>query len=73
MGFAGKRDLSSGKYVWKHEDFYRKYKKDGAFNIFETPEIEGSNVIYTEKIEGKEPNLIVFDKTTGKVVRTVVN
>lgn len=73
MGFAGKLDLADGKYLWRHDDFYRTYKKDGAFNTFETPEIDGSTVVYTEEIEGKQPNLIVIDKTTGKVIRTVLN
>src|SRR5215213_4560439 len=34
MGYAAKINLDTGKFLWKHEDFYRKYKKDGAFNIF---------------------------------------
>lgn len=74
IGFAGKVDLATGKFVWKHEDFYRKYKKDGAFNIFELPEIEGDEVIFKELITNRaEPNVIRFNKNTGKVIKVTVH
>lgn len=72
-GFAGRLDLDTGVYLWKHNDLYRKYDKNGAFNIFEMPDIDGETVIFTEKVEGKEPNILVMDKATGKVLRSVVN
>jgi hypothetical protein len=72
-GFAGRLDLDTGKYLWKHDDLYRKFDKNGAFNIFEMPELDGETVIFTEKVEGKEPNYLVMDKATGRVMRSVVN
>lgn len=72
-GFAGRFDLDAGVYLWKHDDLYRKYDKNGAFNIIETPEIEGETVIFTELVKGSQPNILVIDKATGKVIRSVVN
>lgn len=71
-GFVGKIDLDSGKYLWKHDDLYRKYRKDGAFNIMEVPVLDGATVVYTEKLENRPANEIVFDKQSGKFVRTNV-
>lgn len=72
-GFAGRFDLDAGVYLWKHDDLYRKFNKNGAFNVIETPEFDGETVIFTEKVERKEPNLLVMDKATGKILRSVVN
>ena len=33
LGFVGKLNLDTGKYVWRHEDLY----DDGKFNAFENP------------------------------------
>ncbi len=75
IGFAGKLNLDSGKFVWKHDDFYRKYKEDGAFNIFETPTLAGSEVVYVESrhTPSGKPNVIKFNKTSGKVISVDVN
>lgn len=74
-GFAAKINLDTGKYLWKHKDFYRKYKEDGAFNIFGTPRIEGNIVTFTENQDDykRPPNLIKFNKTSGKVIEVKVN
>lgn len=72
-GFAGRFDLDAGVYLWKHENMYRKFNKNGAFNVIETPEIEGETVIFTEIVKGSQPNILVMDKATGKVIRSVVN
>lgn len=74
IGFAAKFDLETGKEIWKHEGFYRKYRETGAFNIFETPQIEGETVIYAEKSYNKNaPNFIVFNKTSGEVLEVSLN
>jgi len=75
IGYAAKINLDTGKYVWKHEDFYRKYKEDGAFNIFETPKIEGNVIILTENQDDhkRPPNVIKFNKNSGKVIEVKVN
>lgn len=72
-GFAGKIDLESGKFLWKHGDLYRKYDKDGAFNIMEVPELKDNTVVFTEKENVAAPNSIVFNKETGEVVRVKVS
>lgn len=75
MGFAAKLNLDSGRYAWKHDDLYRKYHKEGAFNIFELPQIVGSEVIYTENQEAysRKPNTIRFSKTNGRVLKVDLN
>lgn len=72
-GFAGRLDLDTGVYLWKHDNLYRKYKKNGAFNLIETPQIRGETVIFTELVRDSQPNTLVMDKATGKVIRSVVN
>lgn len=72
IGFAGKINLLTGKYIWKHDDLYNWNKNNGAFNSFEIPELEGSNVIFTEKTVYNKTNIIVVNKTTGKIIRTIL-
>lgn len=72
MGFAAKIDLNSGRYVWKHDDFYRKYKEGGAFNIFDVPKLEGDTVVFTELENDAPTNSIIFDKLSGNVVKVNV-
>jgi hypothetical protein len=75
IGFAAKLDLNSGRYLWKHHDFYRKYHKDGAFNMFELPRISGDEVIYTEGQEmyKRKPNTVRFNKKNGKILKVELN
>jgi hypothetical protein len=70
IGFVAKIDLVTGKYVWKHNNLY----KNSAFNSFEIPELDGSNVIFTENKESEQssPNIIAVNKISGKIVRTVL-
>lgn len=71
-GFAAKIDLESGKYVWKHDNFYRKYKESGAFNSFDIPKFDGETVVFTELENNAPTNSIIFDKASGKVVKVNV-
>lgn len=75
IGFAAKINLDTGKFIWKHEDFYRKYKENGAFNIFETPKIEGNIITLTENQDNykRPPNVIKFNKNNGEVIEVKVN
>ena len=75
IGYAAKINLDTGKYIWKREDFYRKYKADGAFNVFETPKIEGNIITFTENQDNynRPPNVIKFNKNSGKVIEVKVN
>ena len=74
IGYAAKIDLATGKEIWKHENFYRKYRESGAFNIFEVPKIEGETVVYIEKGNSKKaPNVIVFNKISGEVLEVELN
>ncbi len=69
IGFVAKINLATGKYIWKHDNLYN----NGAFNSFDMPELDGSNVIFTESkgTEENSPNIIAVNKSTGKIVRTV--
>jgi hypothetical protein len=75
VGFAAKINLETGSFIWKHEDFYRKYKEEGAFNIFEVPKIRGNIITYTENQDEYNPlpNIIKFNKYSGKVIEVKVN
>lgn len=75
IGFAAKINLENGKFIWKHADFYRKYDEDGAFNIFEVPEIKGKVVTYTENQDDydRPPNIIKFNKNSGKIIEVKIN
>ena len=75
IGFVAKINLDTGKYLWEHEDFYRKYKEEGAFNIFETPKIKGNIITFTENQDmyKRPPNIIKFNKNSGKVIEVKVN
>ncbi|MDQ3130350.1 MAG: hypothetical protein M3Q99_06270 [Acidobacteriota bacterium] len=75
VGFVSKISLETGKYIWKHDDLYRKYKESGAFNVFEIPKIEQNIITFTENQDMyKRPqNIIKFNKTDGKVIEVKVN
>lgn len=75
IGYAARINLGTGKHIWKHEDFYRKYKETGAFNILETPKIIENLVVLTENQDNfnRPPNVIKFDKRSGKVIEVKVN
>lgn len=75
VGFAAKINLETGKYLWKHEDFYRKYREEGAFNVFEVPQMKGNVITYTENQDdyNRPPNIIKFNKNSGKVIEVKIN
>lgn len=72
IGFVAKINLLTGKYVWKHDNLYGFKRNTGAFNSFETPELDGGNVVFTEKTFDNQTNIIVVNKTNGKIVRTII-
>lgn len=72
IGFVAKINLLTGKYVWKHDDLYSWNKNNGAFNSFEVPELDKSNVIFTEKTHDNKVNIIVANKTSGRIIRTIL-
>ncbi|MDQ4120682.1 MAG: hypothetical protein M3209_04450 [Acidobacteriota bacterium] len=74
IGFAAKINLDTGKYIWKHDNFYRRYKEDGAFTVFDVPEIQEETIVFTEKsIYDRPPNIIKFNKNSGDVIQVSVN
>jgi hypothetical protein len=75
LGFIAKIDLETGKYLWKHENFYRKYKESGAFNVFEVPVIERNRIVFKENQDeyGRPPNTIKLNKNNGKIIEVSVN
>jgi hypothetical protein len=70
IGFIAKIDLETGKYLWKHDNLYRKYNESGAFNIFETPKSINNLVLFKE--EG-ENNQIEVNKMSGKIIKVSLN
>ena len=75
IGFIGKIDLNTGKYVWKHEDLYRKYDESGAFNSFLTPEIKADIVIFKEEgiLNKGFDHQIQVNKSSGKIIKVLLN
>lgn len=74
-GFISKIDLGTGKYIWKHEDLYRKYDESGAFNVFLTPLIEGDSVIFREDdiLNRGFDHQIRVNKSDGKIIQVILN
>ena len=68
IGFVGKISLNTGAYVWQHGNLYR----DGAFNSFEVPEIEGEVVVFTESPVGRNQAAasIRIQKLSGRILRS---
>lgn len=67
IGFVGKLKLSDGRYAWKHDGLYQRYK---AFNDFEVPRIEGDNVVFTESsiaVYHRTPYVIRVNKRGGQI------
>lgn len=73
IGFAAKINLSTGKYIWEHSDFYRTFDESGAFSSFDSLEIKGAEIVYTEKdVISRRTNVIKFDKETGKIIKVIL-
>jgi Sulfatase-modifying factor enzyme 1 len=70
FGFVGKLDLISGSYIWKYDGLY----KDGHFNFFELPNIEGNAVLFREVLfkgsDEKRAKTIKVQKMSGTVIST---
>jgi len=82
IGFIGKIDFVSGKYVWKNGGLFRAGEKYGAkhdadyFNSFKLPYIRGSVVVFPENkpdtmVNKRNPLLIEVDDRTGKIIRII--
>lgn len=72
IGFVGKIDLDTGKFIWKHTDLYRD---PWYYNMFDKPRIEGDKVFFTEylstsmkKMATREPLTLVVDIESGKII-----
>ena len=67
FGFVGRIDLSTGKYDWKKENLYNR-KKD-QFGSFDTVKVQQDKVAFLkEDYPEKDPDKIVVDKQTGKII-----
>lgn len=69
IGFVGKVDLNSGRYVWQHRDLYLR-DAGGAFNSFELPEVHGETVIFRELPHyiRKKQAVLKVDRANGKIL-----
>ncbi len=74
-GFISKINLETGKYIWKHEDLYRKYNESGAFERFLTPEIKDDIVIFKEndRLNTGFDRQIQVNKLSGKIIKVLLN
>lgn len=75
IGFVAKLDLSTGEFVWQHEDLYGETEaaragvpQDG-FNSFETPELAGETVLFRARPVYNRPRTLIVNKKTGKIIR----
>jgi len=71
-GFSSiaKCKLKTGQYVWQHSDLYNE--KDGSFNSFKLPKIEGGTVIFEEYSVIKKPvSSVVVNKITGQIIQII--
>ncbi len=67
VGFVGKLNLQTGKFIWKQE-FYEKYKID-AFGL---PVIQGNQVVFKESSEiNPKPRTVVVNKTNGNIIKVL--
>ena len=66
IGFVGKVDLSSGRYVWQHRGLY----KEDRFNSFELPEVHGETVIFRELPHyiRKKQAVVKVDRASGEII-----
>jgi hypothetical protein len=69
IGFLGKMNKISGKYIWKHEDLYEKYKANYFENIIiHKDTVEG--IIYRDIFQKWK---LIFDQKSGKVINVIKN
>ena len=74
-GFVGKINLETGKYIWEHDNLYRKYVESGAFNAFFTPKIIDSIVVFEEEdiLNKGFDHRIHVNKSSGNIVKVILN
>ena len=66
IGFVGKVDLNSGRYVWQHRNLYQQDR----FNSFELPEVQSETVIFREfpHYNRKKQAVVKVDRASGKIL-----
>ena len=74
VGFIGKINLDTGKYIWKHDDLYRTYDRSGAFNVFLPPRIKKELVVFREEdVLGRGfDHQMHVNRSTGKIVKVIL-
>jgi len=69
VGFMGKMDLDTGKFLWKYERLY--WHKRPHFNSFKQPEVRSADVVFVEKLPNyfghNQSRMIVVSKASGKI------
>lgn len=69
IGFVGKVSLENGSFAWRHKNLYKQ--NNSAFNSFEVPEVNGSEVIFRESshyLREKKAEIRV-ERKKGKILR----
>jgi hypothetical protein len=67
IGFIGKLNLASGRFVWKFDNLY----KDGKYNSFKTPEFNENGLVLFKSynVITKQTSSILIDDRKGKIVK----
>jgi hypothetical protein len=67
IGFLGRIDPKSGRFLWKHPGLYNK---DKTFNIFCAPEEEGGRIsMYgTTGVPSTTGKRVTLDRQTGRII-----
>jgi len=63
IGFVGKINLGTGKYVWKHKGLYRS---GGSYNSFQLPSIIENKIRFKDKAGSA---IIEVDDRSGKIIK----
>lgn len=69
IGFAGRLNLETGRYTWKHPGLREKYR--GHFNAFQQPRAREKEVLFTESAltgKGGKPKRLRVEKQAGTIL-----
>ena len=72
IGFAGKLNLNTGKYLWKHDDLYDKTR----FDVFDGIEFKNDCVQFIQSrvlVDRGEPGRVIINDETGEIKEIIKN
>jgi hypothetical protein len=67
IGFVGKIDLTTGKYLWKHHNLYDRTKY--SFNSFDTVILKQNMVKFiSNNYKSKKVDKVIINNKTGEII-----